>query len=120
MPVHRPKGDKGKCDVLYSLIVRSRGACERCGTTQTLQTAHIISRKYSATRTDERNSFCLCAKDHFYFTNWPVEFTEFIVQTIGQETYDELKRKSQVVTKMNWGEEYDRLKSVANEKNIPQ
>jgi hypothetical protein len=31
-------------------LVRARGSCERCGTTENLQCAHIISRRYSQTR----------------------------------------------------------------------
>lgn len=77
--VGSPKGAKAKADKYFSLIVRSRGACESCGGTANLQTAHIISRRYSHTRCDERNAFCMDTKCHMYFTDHPVEFAEFVL-----------------------------------------
>lgn len=112
--VKRQKGDKAKADVLFSKIIRSTGRCLRCGSTENLQCAHIISRKYSATRTDLRNAYCLCAKDHFYFTNWPREFSRFVTEHTGSELYDELKLKAETVTKVKWDTELERLKEVAS------
>lgn len=107
------KGAKGKCDKLFSQIIRSAGKCQRCGSTDNLQTAHIITRKYSATRTDERNAWCLCARCHRRLTDWPREHSRYITETIGSEVYDELRLKAEAVTKMNWDMELDRLKEVA-------
>jgi hypothetical protein len=112
------KGDKGKADKLFSLIIRSVGQCQRCGSQDNLQCAHIISRKYSATRTDERNAWCLCAKCHRRFTDWPREHSHYITETIGSEVYDELRAKAETVTKMNWTQEYERLKARAKDLNI--
>lgn len=106
------KGDKGKCDKLFSQIVRSAGKCQRCGSADNLQTAHIISRKYSATRTDLRNAWCLCARCHRRFTDWPREHSHYITETIGSEVYDELRIKAETVTKMNWSDELARLKEI--------
>lgn len=107
------KGDKGKCDKLFSKIVRSVGKCQRCGGTDNLQTAHIISRKYSATRTDLRNAWCLDARCHRRLTDWPREHSRYITETIGSEVYEELRAKAETVTKMDWGTEYERLKEIA-------
>lgn len=114
------KGAKGKADKLFSKIIRSRGACENCGSTNaaTLQCAHIISRKYAATRTDTRNAYCLCARCHFRFTGWPREFSHFITKQTGSDTYDELKLKAETVTKVNWEDEYERLKQIAKEMDL--
>lgn len=114
------KGAKGKADKLFSKIIRARGACENCGSTNvsTLQCAHIISRKYSATRTDTRNAYCLCAKCHFRFTGWPREFSHFITRTTGSDTYNELKLKAETVTKMDWDAEYERLKQIAKDMDL--
>lgn len=120
MAVSYGKGDKGKATKLHSRIVRSRGACEKCGERNflLLQTAHIISRRYSATRTDETNAFCLCAACHRYYTDWPKEFSRFITDKIGTEKYEQLKAKAETVTKMAWSDEVERLKLIAKERGV--
>ena len=111
--MRKAKGAKGKCDSLFSKIIRRQGYCDNCGKRENLQCAHIISRRYSATRTDERNAVCLCAKCHIYYTHWPREFSKFITDRIGSELYEELKAKAEQITKMDWNEELERLKKVA-------
>ena len=107
----KAKGYRGKADVLFSKIIRSQGFCERCGKNYNLQTSHIISRRYSATRTLEDNAQCLCAGCHMYFTHWPKEFSRWITETIGVEKYEELKAKAEAVTKVDWKAEHERLKA---------
>lgn len=87
---------KAKATTLHSLVVRSRGACERCGERDysKLQCAHIISRARVNTRTDEMNAFCLCAQDHWFFTLNPVEFGLFVVERIGEDGYAALREKA--------------------------
>lgn len=112
------KGARGRATRLHSQLVRSRGRCENCGGTTHLQTAHIIGRRYAATRTDELNAFCLDAKCHMRFTEHPDEWMEFIDRTIGRAEYDRLKAKAQAVTKTNdafWIEECVRLQMLLNE-----
>lgn len=94
--ITKAKRAKGKADRLFSQLIRSRGACEKCGERDysKLQCAHIISRRYSATRTDERNAWCLCARDHLRLTDHPDEHVAFIFQTIGPEVFEELKVKA--------------------------
>lgn len=110
-------GDKGKATRLHSLIVRSRGRCEKCGERDysKLQAAHIITRKYSATRTDETNAWCLCARCHRRLTDFPREHSHFITDTIGSEAYEVLRERAETVTKMNWTDELARLKERAKE-----
>lgn len=112
MPIKKAKGAKAKCDTLFSFIIRSIGECENCYKTDYLQCAHIISRRYSNTRTDLRNAFCLCAGCHRYFTDHPREFSRFITQTWAQEYYEQVFKKSQEVGKIDWLEEADRLKTI--------
>lgn len=102
---------KGKATKLHSLIVRSRGICESCGETDyaKLQCAHIVSRRYSSTRTLEKNAFALCQRCHMHFTAWPIEFAHFVESKIGKESYAVLKQMAQKVTKMDWDEEAARL-----------
>ena len=110
------KGPKGKATRLHSLVVRSRGRCERCGTTEkALQCAHIIGRRYSATRTDETNAWALCAACHMRLTEHPDEHMHFVAQTIGMDRFHELKSKALAGVKTNdafWQAEADRLAAI--------
>ena len=116
MPVRRFKGAKAKADKLFSEVVRSLGYCEaedwdeevlggtslKCSAQ--LQTAHICSRRFSATRTDLRNAFCLCFSHHRYFTDYPRQFSRFITTTWAQKWYDEIFAASLIPTKVDWTE----------------
>jgi hypothetical protein len=112
MAVKRFKGAKAKADKIFSEIIRSIGECESCYKTEWLQCAHICSRRYSNTRTDLRNAFCLCAGCHRRFTDHPREFSRFISDTWAEAYYDDVYRKSQEVGKINWDDEYERLKEI--------
>ena len=103
------KGPKGKATKLHAAIVRRRGSCESCGSTDHLQCAHIISRKYSWTRTALDNAFCLCARCHRHFTDNPIEFGQFTIEQIGSAKYDELKRRRETLDKFDWDLEAKRL-----------
>lgn len=108
------KGAKARADDYFSRIIRARGHCEACQRTPAqgiqLQTAHVISRRYSATRTDERNAFCLCAACHYHFTDHPVEWARWAVAKMGEETYDALFSLASFPTKVDWHAEAARLK----------
>lgn len=116
MAVAYGKGPKGKATRLHSLVVRKRGRCQRCGSTANLQCAHIIGRKFSATRTDENNAWCLCASCHARFTDHPDEHMAFVAETIGMDAFDVLKRKaldnSRPWRESMWQEEVDRLQAI--------
>lgn len=94
MSVARVKGDRGRCDVLFSRIVRSRGACERCGAPGT-DTAHIVGRRYSATRCLEDNAWCLCRRCHQLTGEWPLQFIALVTKTIGNRRYWELRQRAE-------------------------
>lgn len=108
----RAKGAKGKCDKLFSEIIRSVGRCVLCGSTNYLQTAHLVSRRYSATRCDISNAVCACAGCHRKMHDWPGIFMGVVEATIGRDSYDDLCKKAQQITKMDWDEEYLRLKEI--------
>ena len=132
MPIKRASNlDKAKCDTLASLITRAHGSCMKCGYECPCETApkhhnrsckltcsHIVGRTYSGTRTHLPNLQSICYSCHRRFTDWPVEFSHWITESIGTEAYDELKLKSQAITKMNWSEELIRLKILAKELGI--
>jgi len=112
------KGAKGRATRLHALITRSYGKCMNCGHTDALQCAHIISRKYSNTRTDLDNAFCLCASCHMTFTDNPVEFGKFTIDQIGEDNYYALYRKRESIDKMDWEAEAKRLKEIAKEMGL--
>lgn len=106
------KGPKGKATRLHAQIVRARGACENCGSTSSLQCAHIISRKYGHTRTDIDNAFCLCASCHMTFTDNPVDFGVFTLEKIGEDAYDRLLQQRNRTDKVDWEAEAIRLTEI--------
>jgi hypothetical protein len=112
MSVSYGKGAKGKATKLHAEIIRALGYCEHCGSTHILQCAHIISRRYSNTRTDLRNAFCLCASCHRRFTDWPREFSHFISDTWAAELYDSLKDKANLSLKVDWDTRLEFLKDI--------
>lgn len=119
------RGAKAKADTLASLITRSAGECMKCGvscecpnfpsshtTGCPLTCSHIIKRRYSGTRCDLRNLQCLCYSCHYWFENWPREFSKWVTDTIGSELYGELRLKAQEVNKIDWAGEVIQLKAV--------
>lgn len=119
----KPSAVKAECTRLHSRIVRSRGRCENCGDAwqangSKLECAHIISRRFSRTRTLESNAFCLCSKCHMRFTEWPLEFAEFVVARIGEQAYADLRAVAYSTEKVDWFTELDRLKTVAEQMGV--
>lgn len=113
----KPSAVKNECTRLHSLIVRSRGYCEHCGDAwrangSKLECAHIVSRRYSRTRTLETNAFCLCSRCHMRFTEWPLEFAAFVESKIGADNYDFLKAEAMSLSKVDWFAELERLRAV--------
>ncbi len=113
------KGDKGKATRLHSVYVRTRAGftCENCGKTREegqIQCAHIISRHWTATRTDENNAFSLCASCHWFFGKWPLEFAKFVYSKIGEEEYERLAEKARQGKgkKVDWASEIERLNAL--------
>lgn len=117
MSIARVKGTKGKCDILFSKLIRSVGRCERCGAIENLQCSHIMSRSYSFTRTMLDNAQCLCAKCHYFFTNNPIEFSKWIFATIGEAKYDFIRAIAihGIGQKFDWERELERLKGLFKE-----
>lgn len=113
-------GLKGKATRLHSQVVRSRGRCERCGENDPtkLQCAHIVPRRFAATRTDENAAWCLCARCHMRLTEHPDEHMLFVAQSIGMDAFRVLKDKALAGVKTNdayWKGEVDRLQRLLGE-----
>ena len=115
---------RNKADVLYSKHIRAVGYCEAQGhemangdtaCSPKLECAHILTRSYAWTRTfmDEdgnRNAVCLCSKHHRWFTANPVEWGKWVIDNIGADVYDVVRRRSQQRAKFDWESELARLK----------
>ena len=68
---------KQKADQLFSVFIRRRDMwCAALGRDckRPLQCAHIVSRRYLATRWDEQNAIALCLGHHKFFTEHPLEW----------------------------------------------
>lgn len=130
MPVEYGRGAKKKATQLHSLVVRTRAGfvCEHCGiergairdnpkkTKVAIQCAHIISRQFIATRTDERNAFALCGSCHYKFGKWPLEFARFVIEKHGSlDLYNELKSKVDCGYVPDWDQEIVRLQELLDE-----
>ncbi len=102
MTVARRKGDAGMADILFSRIVRARGRCQRCGTsTGPFDTAHIVRRRYSATRCHETNAWCLCRGCHRTVDGDPAEFMVLVERTVTRVVYEQLRRTAATGTGMS-------------------
>jgi hypothetical protein len=122
--VARRKGNPGMADILFSRIVRSRGRCEYpgCGITGgilTFDTAHLIGRRYSATRCQEDNAIAACRTHHQLIDGWWDEKQKVVEATIGQERYAELRRMAEAGIPLSstlfWASEVERLKARCEE-----
>lgn len=90
---------KADLDKQFSLIIRSRGKCERCEKKSPLNTAHIFSRNNLATRWDKDNVLCLCVGCHFWSHQNPIEFVEWLSKLRGVKWYNDLREKANKVKK---------------------
>lgn len=89
------KHAKLEADKLFSKYVRARDRyCQMCGTAFDLQSAHIFSRGYFATRWDPANAVALCSGHHKEFTHRPIEWDDWCIERMGRETWDALRFKA--------------------------
>lgn len=83
-------------DILWSKIIRLiYPICQKCRKGKSTQAAHIFSRSNHATRWEIKNGIGLDYYCHLYWAHRaPVEFTEWIKETIGLRTFNWLKKKA--------------------------
>lgn len=106
---------RNKSDALFSQLIRSKGYCERCLKRPPwvqLQTSHWISRRFSNTRTDPDNAFCLCAGCHRWWHSDPTAATDWAIAIRGRETYERLREAANEHSKVWWPDEVERLKTL--------
>lgn len=111
---------KHAADLAWSKAVRAKGPCFALGKVYPafrdgglwthsfcqgpIQACHIHSRRYLATRTDERNGVPMCAFMHDWFTARPEDWKTWISEQIGHELYEELRQKALAGSKANESE----------------
>lgn len=103
---------RNKADRLFSLAIRERDgwACRCCGSHLSPQCAHIVSRRYSATRWSLDNAVCLCQRCHMRFTHDVLAWEDWVIERIGARRYRQLKlRARQGVAKVNLEEVVEAL-----------
>lgn len=111
---------KRRADILFSQYIRRRdGKCQRCGSMERLQCAHIVSRAYLTIRWDPRNAMALCAGCHMYFTHHPIEWEMWVDDKFGEEYLLGLKREVRTAiqgakTVIDYQKTIDTLNSLTN------
>lgn len=111
-------GAKAKATILHSKIVRAlHPMCERCLSKPTTDCAHIISRSFVWTRTEEANAWGLCRGCHMRLTKEPYEHVQFAIETRGEAGYAALRQRALegVNRKFDWDAELKRLRRRAAE-----
>jgi len=102
-----------KLDKLFSEYTRLVERCDKCGSKENLQCAHVISRRHYHTRWEPENGLCLCLKCHFYWVHKePHEFVRWFDSKFGSDLYDRLKKKSNVIGKIDYELKYKELKTL--------
>jgi transcription elongation factor Elf1 len=109
----RRRNHRAEADRIFARLIRETGQCRRCGSTDHLQCAHILSRSYSATRTDERNALCLCRSCHMFFTHRPLEWDLWARQEIGSSVVDALRTLALTHVAPDWKAEVARLEHLS-------
>lgn len=107
------KTARNACDKLFSKLIRSVGYCERCGRTEPevkLETSHWISRRYSNTRCDPDNAFCLCSACHRWWHAFPTDASDWAVNQRGRAVYERLREAANETAKVDWVREREVLR----------
>lgn len=111
---------KNKADKLFSEFIRRKGYCEWCGKQDnTLQCAHIFSRRFLVTRWEPINAVCLCASCHFKWHQQPIEGVEWIKEYLGEDVYDELRRQAKTsVRKIDLEQQVELIKQYKHAEEV--
>ena len=84
-----------ECDKLWSQCIIARDkTCRYYNNTERLSAHHIRSRTHKSTRWDLNNGVCLSWNVHFLQKANPERFQDIVIDIIGDNKYQSLKRKS--------------------------
>ena len=114
-----------EADRLLRLIVAARRSCERCHGLNGpgSQVAHIVRRRYTATRWLEDNVWWLCVGCHHAVDNHAAEHDLLVAETIGEGRLGQLLRLADAGPAMSaslWAaQERDRLRRRCRQLDIP-
>lgn len=116
---------KIKADKAFSDYVRQRDAdqngnviCCTCGTRhhwKLMDNGHFMSRRYEATRFDEKNTGPQCKSCNIYNQGRQFEFSKYLDQKYGYGTSDQMLMKSKMLCKRN---RYDYEMLIEHYKNL--
>jgi hypothetical protein len=124
---------RDKADALFSLIIRAEGQCRACGyrcpcldapvrhsADCRLQCAHIVSRRYAATRCDVTNAIPLCSADHHRFTLNPDAWRAWVDEHVGADRWHLLYERANTTTKTDWPAVLAELTVIATDRGITE
>lgn len=102
---------KRELDKEVGKLVRSRGACEKCGSQNNLQWAHMISRSDTTLRWDPLNALCLCDSCHKWQHKNPIEFNAWFATNLNEQ-FEYLQRNKGLILKRYKSDYQDLLESA--------
>lgn len=118
-PADEHKELKKQCDDLVRRIVRTRGRCQRCGSWDACDTAHLVPRRYSATRCMLANTAWLCRPCHTLIDSEPWWKLDLTLKLLGDDGFWELVETAEVPVKANaafWRSVLVGLKAAAKDR----
>lgn len=90
-------------DKLFSQWIRARAgwACECCGRSDIqLDCSHIVGRRNKQTRWDDAAALCLCRNCHQFFTDNPVDHTDWLRGYLGSDHVEAVRQRGQSTDKL--------------------
>jgi len=122
MKIKTKKGIDKKLDDTWAKLVKLRAGnkCEVCQKTTYLNSHHIYSRAKRSTRWHPKNGVCLCVAHHVFSSRFsahktPLEFTEWLYNTKGDNYMLNLKIRANTVSKLHPFEKELMLKELQKE-----
>lgn len=104
-------------DIIFSKVIRESYDYQCCACDANyrhdpgyMHCAHIHTRKHRSTRWNSHHgAIALCAKCHRRFTDFPLEWADFLKRFMGESNYDEAKRLAWQVRKYTKAEKKEML-----------
>jgi len=101
----------------YSVLVRSKGFCEKCGKEEGLQCCHIIPRTNMTLRWDIFNAISMCMRCHLFWQHKnPLEFTEWFEKKYPARYLYLMENRNKIIKRTK--EDYEEIFKNILKKNI--